>query len=696
MSTTTEHEALANGREGGGAASSASSSAHSCGGWNSTGDESHCFMRPESPDGARGGVRPSAHYGARLSNMGKRLLAGRAKTAVRGSPYVNVGLNQALGEKQGEGKEEHGEEVYCNPKAPLRARPPDVQRYRQAYSARYGRSAEGKLIEVNEPRTPPHGAAFPRHLSGPCCSGRPHLAMVSCSGDNRGGVNRAEAIRHYGSTARRGEGVAQVDPFTMSAETLGSTPELSPPWSMGVHIETPTEAVHPNAPQRPRPDTVEIAPDVPVCVALPLLSCPRQNSILRGQTHDYGVLLHEDKERSQGGKDPSQQLVSSSTAPQLSMKDTEDDSVGDPSPTTLPSLSKAVIAWSANINKTETQMQGLTAGRGSPTCLSGMRQGTPLTLHEVTEEIATEEAERVASGSRMSGTSEEKTPNLCILSSAIWSRRRSELRGELISTEERPQKKKRKGSRWAKSLLRRALAFPVMEKSDGNGGGGGGGSVVGSISTSHTLTGNCVDNKNIDGNFILPQPPRTSLLAYNLGHGMETRPSVRALPSTSRRSSAMQQNPDPSLASSNMLFFSPSGRRRYDAAAFKSVLSTPSNHPPGVDPAGARAMSRRSTRTSRDWVSSGANDAAPSGRGNSSDDGGEARRAAKSQEPRLPRDPSLRSDLRSDSVCTTRDFIPLRPFTNSHSGNSTTGSIYSMVPAEDSDSERFSMASFTW
>ncbi|RNF02741.1 hypothetical protein TraAM80_06255 [Trypanosoma rangeli] len=691
MSTEREHGPPANGRESVGTASLVSfSTSSSSGGRNVTSTEVRFLTHPWNLRSTRG-AQLYTRCGARLSEAGKTS-SSKSKLTDQGSRYVNIGTNWVLGEVQGGDHEKSKEESTRSPREPLQRRSLEAQRHQQGYLVKHGRLASLAQTAPNEPRRrSPHSVAFPRNLGGPQPGGRAPFSAVPCNGDDQRRVNCDRHGRRHASVLRCSETLAQMHPLTIKARH-SPPPEQPPTWNVEAQIEALTEVAQPNTPRLLQYGADLVAPEAQACLALPLLPHPLQNSILTGQAHDYSIRVHKDVEDSKERNPISKKCELSATIQQLPIKGTDDDSQKNQSSLKLPLLPNAIIARSTDSSNLGTQMDVQTAGKKLSTYLSATRQLTPTTVHDTTDAIVTDEKECVASLRRVSDLSSNKASEPFRLSNVSWKCSKDEVQQELTPTEERPQKK-HKSLWWAKSLLRRAFAFPTAEKSDSSGVS----SAISSTTNFDTSSGNYIDQKKNDGKCISTHSTRTSLLTFNLlGDGMEMRPSVCALPSSnSRRSLTMHPNLDTSLEFGALPFFSSQHRKRCDAAVFKSVLSTSTAHILGVDSSSFRTSFRRSTRTSRDAAAISKNCFAPSLGDNIGSRGEEARRTTRSEESKPAINALVRDDGRNDPVCAMQCFTPLRPFTNSHPSNSMTGSIYSLASTDDFDSE-VSQMSFAW
>ncbi|RNC46552.1 hypothetical protein TcCL_NonESM03629, partial [Trypanosoma cruzi] len=505
-------------------------------------DDDHCFKYTRIPE-VTSGMPLTPRQGLKRNSLSSENI-GNSKIFKKEFPFVDTCVQRTLGEERKDG-------ILLPIKTSLRVQPSGALKEQFLQWTRQYHPKELKLKGDESVRKQPNVATLTRQQRVSQSSRESCERRVSSSSDDWKGIYLTNLHRRHRLIVRHPGSLPEFEPTERGEKKISLAPEEFPTLNMEGGVEPPIGVRQPNVHRVTLLYEETVEPRLALSRTPPFSTHPPGKIIWSEQAPDKILNSNE-------GGDCSSEIIRGHAADltafcrmrQRSVENTSDNSTHkSPLRNLLPVLTGV---GTANKKCTGNGVQSPKATSHRYVSLSEVEEMPPRPVQDVPEATNSHEKEIFSLKSQLENIPSTNFSKIYGSLDAVGGDRTSGFGGKLTSTEESPRKKKRRGSDWAKSLLRRALSHSIEAKTD--------------------ITKN-------DSKLNYPQQRRTSPLSLIFaGKAMEMNLPVFALPSpTFQRHSVASQNTQHSLLSDANFFFSgTTGRRRYDASAFKSVITASS------------------------------------------------------------------------------------------------------------------------
>ncbi|ESS66993.1 hypothetical protein TCDM_04355 [Trypanosoma cruzi Dm28c] len=529
-------------------------------------DDDHCFKYTRIPE-VTSGMSLTPRQGLKRNSLSSENIV-NGKIFKKEFPFLDTCVQRTLGEERKDG-------ILLPIKTSLRVQPSGALKEQFLQWKRQYHPKELKLKGDESARKPPNVATLSRQQRVSQSSRESRERRVSSSSDDWKGIYLTNLHRRHRLIVRHPGSLPEFEPTERGEKKISLAPEEFPTLNMEGGVEPPIGVKQPNVHRVTLLYEETVEPRLSFSRTPPFSTHPPGKIIFSEQAPDKILNSNE-------GGDCSSEIIRGHAADltafcrmrQRSVENTNDNSTHkSPLRNLLPVLTGV---GTANKKCTGNDVQSPKATSHRYLSLSEVEEMPPRPVQDVPE--ATNSHEEIFSlKSQLENIPLTNFSKIYGYLDAVEGDRTSEFGGKLTSIEESPRKKKRRGSDWAKSLLRRALSHSIEAKTDIIKNDSRSCS-VGAGTSINAITDRGDQSKN-DSKLNHPQQRRTSPLSLIFaGKAMEMNLPVFALPSpTFQRHSIASQNTQHSLLSDANFFFSgTTGRRRYDASAFKSVITASS------------------------------------------------------------------------------------------------------------------------
>ncbi|KAF5226242.1 hypothetical protein ECC02_000805 [Trypanosoma cruzi] len=553
-------------------------------------DDDHCFKYTKIPEVTTGVPFTPRQVLKRNSLSSENI--GNSKIFKKESPFVDTCVQRTLGEERKDG-------ILLPIRTSLRVQPSGALKQQFLQWTRQYHPKELKQKGDESARKPPNVATLSRQQRVSQSGRESRERRVSSSSDDWKGIYLTNLHRRHRLIVRHPGSLPEFEPTERGEKKISSAPEEFPTLNMEGGVEPPIEVTQPNVHRVSLLDEETVEPRLSLSRTPPFSTHPRGKIICSEQASDKIL-------KSNDGGDCSSEIIRGHSADltafcrmrQRSVENTNDGSTHKSPLRNL--LTVLTVAGTANKKCTGNDVQSLKATSHQYVSLSEVEEMPPRPVQDVPEATNSHEKEIFSLKSRLENIPSTNLSKMYGSLDAVGGDRTSGFGGKLTSIEESPRKKKRRGSDWAKSLLRRALSHSIEAKTEIIKNDSRSSSV--SAGTSITAITDRGDQSKHDSKHKYPQQRRISpLSSIFAGKAMEMNLPVFALPSpTFQRHSIASLNTRHSLLSdANFFFAGTTGRRRYDASAFKSVLTASSICNMGNDDTTLKNLQPPSTHLSK-------------------------------------------------------------------------------------------------